>query len=151
MLRFVGYWIVCLTVMFSLLAAFPIMLAVCFPFGQRPTLTQIMVDSWSMFWPAALASLLILPAVLWDLTRMSNRFVGPIYRLRRSMRELREGKEIEPVKFREGDFWYDFAEDFNHLVASTRNHDRDEDFVLTVAAGDEPLPNDELVDVSTSP
>ena len=69
MLRFVGYWVLCLAIMFMLLAAVPVMLAVCFPFGERPSLPQILADTWAMFWPAMAASLLVLPAVLWDLLR----------------------------------------------------------------------------------
>jgi len=93
-------------------------LAVCFPFGERPTLAQILTGTWATFWPAMLASLMILPAVLWDLTRMSNRFVGPVYRLRNSMRDLADGKPVDPVHFRTGDFWFDFAEDFNRVAAT---------------------------------
>lgn len=121
MLRFVGYWVLCLAIMFGLLAACPIILAVCFPFGQRPSVPQIVADTWGMFWPAMAASLLILPAVLWDLMRMSNRFVGPVYRLRRSMRALADGENVDPVKFRAGDFWFEFAEDFNRVAAASRS------------------------------
>jgi len=121
MLRFVGYWVLGLAVMFGLLAAYPIMLAACFPFGDRPTAVQILAGTWAMFWPAMLASLMILPAVLWDLTRMSNRFVGPVHRLRHSMRDWADGKDVNPVVFREGDFWCGFAEDFNRAVATSRS------------------------------
>ena len=48
---------------------------------------------------------------------MSNRFVGPIYRLRRSMRSLANGEEVDPVFLRDGDYWFDFAEDFNRVAA----------------------------------
>ena len=121
MLRFAGYWVLCLAVMFGLLAAFPIILTVLFPFGERPTLTQILAGTWATLWPAMMASLLILPAVLWDLVRSSNRFVGPVCRLRRSMRALADGEDVGPVHFREGDFWFDFAEDFNRVVAVARS------------------------------
>ena len=116
MIRFVGYWAVCLGVMFGMLASVPIMLAVCNLFDEPPTLGQIVADTWSLFWPSMLAALLILPAVLWDLTRMSNRFVGPIYRLRRSMNSLANGDEVTPVFLRDGDYWFDFAEDFNRVA-----------------------------------
>jgi hypothetical protein len=48
--------------------------------------------------------------------RMSNRFVGPIYRLRRSMRSLANGADVDPVFLRDGDYWFDFAEDFNRVA-----------------------------------
>jgi nitrogen fixation/metabolism regulation signal transduction histidine kinase len=102
--------------MFGMLASVPIMMAVCCLFDEPPTLSQIMADTWSMFWPSFLAAVLILPAVLWDLMRMSNRFVGPIYRLRRSMRSLANGADVDPVFLRDGDYWFDFAEDFNRVA-----------------------------------
>jgi len=70
LIRFIGYWVVCLGVMFGMLAAVPIMMAVCRLFDEPPTLSQIVADTWSMFWPAMLAARLILPAVLWDLIQM---------------------------------------------------------------------------------
>ncbi len=132
MLRFVGYWALFLAVMFIMLASIPVMLAVCFEFNQRPSVPRIMADTWSMFWPAMLATLLTVPAVLWDLTKMTNRFVGPIFRLRRTMCALADGEEVDLVQFRKGDFWYDFAEDFNRLIAATRSSEQSE-----VARGDE--------------
>ena len=57
----------------------------------------------------------LLPAFMLDAVRFSNRFVGPIARLRRGMRELADGGNTEEMRFREGDFWADAAEEFNEL------------------------------------
>ncbi|MCA9246887.1 MAG: hypothetical protein KDA42_07215, partial [Planctomycetales bacterium] len=40
---------------------------------------------------ALLGSLVILPMLCIDIVKLSNRFVGPLYRLRRAMRDLAEG------------------------------------------------------------
>ncbi len=56
--------------------------------------------------------LAIFPAFMLDTIRFSNRFVGPIVRLRRHIRELGDGKTDE-VKFRDGDFWQTLAGEFN--------------------------------------
>lgn len=117
LIRLVVYWFACLGIMFVMLASVPIMMAVCGLFDEPPSLVQIAHDTWKLFWPSMLAALLILPALLWDLTRMSNRFVGPIYRLRRSMRSLANGDEVAPVCLRKGDHWIDFAEDFNRVAS----------------------------------
>jgi len=153
MLRFVGYWVLFLAVMFIMLTSIPVMLAVWFEFNERPTVPRILADTWSIFWPAMLATLLTLPAVLWDLTKMTNRFVGPVYRLRRSMRALVDGKEVDPVHFREGDFWYDFAEDFNRVVALARSTETSqvarEDKSTEFASKEEPPeeePREELIE-----
>ncbi|MBX3418613.1 MAG: hypothetical protein KF851_13495 [Pirellulaceae bacterium] len=60
--------------------------------------------------------LAILPAFMLDSVRFSNRFVGPIFRLRRALRELKEHGHCETIKFRDHDFWQEIAEDFNAVA-----------------------------------
>ena len=72
---------------------------------------------WFFYGPAAIASFLLLPLVIVDIIRFSNRFVGPLLRLRRSMRALARGEYVEPIEFRDNDFWYDFADEFNAVRA----------------------------------
>jgi hypothetical protein len=67
------------------------------------------------FFAIVLASLL--PAFMLDTVRFSNRFVGPIARLRRCMRELAQFEMTEEIHFREDDFWNDAAIEFNQLRA----------------------------------
>jgi len=62
-------------------------------------------------------SLCLLPLVLVDVVRLSNRFAGPAYRLRRAMRQLAHGEKVQPITFRQGDFWKEFADDFNRIAA----------------------------------
>lgn len=73
-------------------------------------------EVWLYYGPAAIASLLLMPLVGWDVIRLSNRFAGPIVRMRRAMRALARGDQVKPIVFREGDFWQDFAADFNAVV-----------------------------------
>ena len=56
----------------------------------------------------------LLPWFLHDSMKLSNRFAGPMVRLRDSMRQLRENEPSQTnVKFRDGDFWLDIAAEFN--------------------------------------
>jgi len=90
---------------------------------------------WFHYGPALLASFLLLPMVMVDLVRLSNRFTGPLVRLRRSMRALARGERVEAIQFRDSDFWQEFAEEFNAVLAevekhranSRREHDADEE------------------------
>jgi signal transduction histidine kinase len=66
---------------------------------------------------ALVSSLIVLPVMLYDLTKYTNRFAGPIYRLQRGMNEVAEGKFVPPMVFREGDSWQDLADSFNRIVA----------------------------------
>ncbi len=63
-----------------------------------------------------LASLLFLPMVMYDMVRLSNRLVGPILRLRSAMRGVAQGRPAPAIAFREGDFWRDFAGEFNAVA-----------------------------------
>ncbi|MBM4000446.1 MAG: hypothetical protein FJ297_13070 [Planctomycetes bacterium] len=75
--------------------------------------------------PAFGASLLLLPLVVIDAVRMSNRFVGPMYRLRRAMRALAEGEPVPDQTFRQNDFWHEMADDFNRVARRVRQFEDD--------------------------
>jgi hypothetical protein len=61
--------------------------------------------------------LLLLPLFLRDTLKLSNRFAGPMYRLRMALKSMVSEGTLKPIKFRDGDFWQEAAEDFN-VVAS---------------------------------
>lgn len=65
------------------------------------------------FWVPAF--LLLAPIFAYDLLRLSNRFVGPIFRLRRELRRLSNGESVSKMQFREGDYWQDTADSFNRI------------------------------------
>ena len=59
--------------------------------------------------------LALFPAFMLDTIRFSNRFVGPIARLRRHLRQLGNG-ETDRCKFRENDYWAEMAGEFNEVA-----------------------------------
>ena len=63
----------------------------------------------------AIVMLALLPAFMLDTIRFSNRFVGPIVRLRRHLRQLRDGDTSE-CAFRGNDFWSEMADEFNQVA-----------------------------------
>lgn len=65
--------------------------------------------------PVLLSSVLLLPLVLLDSVRFSNRFVGPVFRLGRALERLADGQRVHNIQFRANDFWYDYAQSFNRL------------------------------------
>ena len=63
-------------------------------------------DMWFHFGPALVASLVLLPIVVVDIIRLSNRFsAGPMVRMRRAMQNLAKGERVPPLQFRDNDFW----------------------------------------------
>jgi hypothetical protein len=109
--RVVIYWLLCLFSLGILLLLWR-MLAV--PFSP---LDEQLRGLWSLYRPTAILSLILLPLIVVDVLRLSNRFAGPMIRMRRVMHELAQGKSVPVVKFRKGDFWQEFAQDFNIVAA----------------------------------
>ncbi|MGA2255546.1 MAG: hypothetical protein ABSG53_12855 [Thermoguttaceae bacterium] len=112
--RVVLYWLMCLLTIMLLLLGWGMIAS-----PNRPLNTQL-TELWTLHGPAAVASLLVLPAVILDLLRASNRFAGPMFRLRRSLHDLAQGKPVAAVRFRQGDFWQEFADDFNTVAARAK-------------------------------
>lgn len=63
--------------------------------------------------------LALLPWFIHDSLKLSNRFAGPMVRLRKSIIALSTQEETRPVSFRSGDFWQEIADDFNQLRLRT--------------------------------
>jgi methyl-accepting chemotaxis protein len=53
---------------------------------------------------------------IYDAIRFSHRVVGPLYRLRKAIRAIADGEEIELVTLRQGDFLQELKDDFNAMV-----------------------------------
>ena len=66
-------------------------------------------------WPLLLMLIFFLPFAMNDAVRFSNRFVGPIYRLRTELRAFENGGKFKKIKFRQGDFWQDMLPGLNQL------------------------------------
>lgn len=113
-LRVILYWVTCLITVALMVMCWRIVNGPARPFYRH------LDDMWFHLGPALVASLLLLPIVVVDVTRVSNRFVGPLLRLRRSLRNLAAGQQVEPIRFRHGDFWQSFADEFNALVTRVK-------------------------------
>ena len=71
---------------------------------------------WRTQGPFLLVLVFMLPVFVLDTIKLSHRFAGPIYRLRNTVRELANGADFRPLKFRDYDFWQGLATDFNTMV-----------------------------------
>lgn len=91
-------------------------------------------DFFVQYGPIILTSLVLVPLVMFDVVATSNRFVGPLFRMRRSMRELAAGEPVEPIHFREKDFWKDVATEFNLVLARVQELEKE----LAEARGEHP-------------
>jgi len=113
--RVVLYWLICIITIALMLLCWQIVT------GPARMFYTHFNDLWFFYGSAMVASLLLLPLVVVDVIRVSNRFAGPLVRLRRSMQALARGEQVDPLEFRDGDFWQDFAEEFNALAARVQD------------------------------
>lgn len=67
----------------------------------------------AVYWAPGL--MLLVPVITYDLLRVTNRFAGPVFRLRREMQRLVDGESEHPLSFRDGDYWVEIAGTFNQL------------------------------------
>jgi hypothetical protein len=109
--RFVAYWIYCLLTVTMLLFFWRVLAGP--PAAPHEHLFFVLAN----FAPAALATAMILPVIVYDVLRLSHRFAGPIYRLHGALDELTEGQTVRPLNFRGDDFWPDLAIKYNAVAA----------------------------------
>jgi len=82
--------------------------------------TQAFQDGFKHTIPVFVLLLALIPPFVFDTMKLSNRFAGPMCRLRQIMRDVADGEEVNELKFRDGDFWGDVAGDFNRMVERLR-------------------------------
>ena len=108
--RAVLYWLECMLSIALMLLCWRIMT------DPDRLLNDHLSSIWFDYWPACFVSFMLLPVVVVDMMRLSNRFCGPMLRLRRYMRQLARGEYVEPIEFRGGDFWCNLAQEFNAVA-----------------------------------
>ncbi len=110
--RIVMHWMLFLVCITSISAMVRLLSAV----GQQPSVSAFQSALTAQI-PIFGVMLMLLPVFLRDTLKMSNRFAGPMYRLRTALIQLRESENVPPIKFRTGDFWQEAAADFNIVLA----------------------------------
>lgn len=71
---------------------------------------------WASQGPLFVVLLFLFPVFVWDLVKFSNRFVGPVYRLRNGLQTLADGGRPAPITLRDDDFWQDLPVVFNQAL-----------------------------------
>lgn len=112
MIRVVAYWCFCAIAITEILVGWNIIDGPDGPFFSYFRFSQV----WGEHGTVLLAALLMLPIMLLDVLYISNRFVGPVYRMRRSLRALAAGEYVAPIHFRKGDFQPELADEFNAVA-----------------------------------
>ena len=89
----------------------------CFQYYQNPDWS--VGQHWSallvQFGPWLPSFVLMLPLVIFDIVRLSNQFVGPVYRLKSHLNAITENANCPPMKFRDEDYWQELVVPINTL------------------------------------
>jgi hypothetical protein len=109
--RLVFHWMLFMIV--TATASF-VLLVLSNPF--QPLSFHIQNLSWT-HGPLLLVMVFMLPVFVIDTIKLSHRFTGPIFALRRAMREVAQGQPPRQVHFRSNDFWHEVADDYNAMLA----------------------------------
>jgi len=78
--------------------------------------SQMMAEGWAAMAPVFVILVAMLPIFVWDTVKFSHRFAGPMCRFQNSIRQLAAGEKTRPIQLRSGDFWKEFADDFNEML-----------------------------------
>lgn len=108
--RIIVHWLLFLAV--GSLVAF-VLQVLSNPF--RP-ITAHVQDMWWTQGPFLLVLAFLLPVFVVDTIKISHRFAGPIYALRRGLREIVQGEKPQRLKFRKRDFWHGLADEYNAVL-----------------------------------
>ena len=69
------------------------------------------------FLPFFVISVALIPAFVLDTLKLTNRFAGPISRLKIEIANAAAGRPVKPLTFRTGDYWCEIAESFNSMAS----------------------------------
>jgi len=111
------YWLFCLFSVSLMLICWSAYTGPLKPFGV------LVAELYHRHGPVLLASLILLPIATMDVLRLSNRFVGPAWRMRTALSELAAGRAIEPLNFRDDDYWTDLAGNLNEVALRLNQSD----------------------------
>lgn len=112
-------------------------LAVALQWMQDPfaSLANTLQQAWWSYGAVLLLLVCLLPVFVYDAVKLSNRFAGPVLRLRGALRDLADNKQTPRLVFRDDDFWKDLAGDFNRLADRLEQQERIASIVSPESAG----------------
>jgi hypothetical protein len=81
----------------------------------RPQMDHLK-DLWWTHGPFLLVLVFLLPVFVVDTVKLSHRFAGPVFNLRRAMRKVADGEPPQKLQFRDNDFWHGLSDEYNAML-----------------------------------
>jgi hypothetical protein len=76
------------------------------------------VTFWQQASPVVICMLVMMPFMVWDLMKLTNRIAGPLYRFECLLKEFGNTGKLKPAILRQGDLLTDYQHQFNEFVAA---------------------------------
>jgi hypothetical protein len=84
--------------------------------GLGAGIDNLYLDFLSAQQPLLLTLLMLTPILLYDLLKFSHRVAGPLFRARKILGEMADGKPVRPFTPRQGDLMRELIAAFNTLI-----------------------------------
>lgn len=110
LIRMLMFWMFCV-----LFITLPLFIAISFT-NPEMSIPEAALDIWDKCGPMLTAVVLLLPLACYDLLKLTHKFAGPLFRLHRELTRLADGEHVQPLKFRDADFWQEIANPFNKII-----------------------------------
>ncbi len=88
---------------------------------------------WPMVASQAVALLFLCPTFILSSLKLSNRFVGPIHRLRKQLRQVAAGDDVTTLHFRNNDYWTVVAGELERALQAAHRQGKDDCEVVPAA------------------
>ena len=105
------HWVIACCVIFVYLLCMQI-----FKGGIDKSLGEHLAGMWDQYGILLVVLATVFPVFVFDSIRLSHRFAGPMVPFGRALAQLSKGEAIEPVNFRDTDFWKHLSRDLNSIA-----------------------------------
>jgi hypothetical protein len=72
----------------------------------------------TIFWCSVAVVVLFGALFICDAIRLTHKFVGPIYRFRRTIKAITAGEKVDLMRLRNGDFLQELKDEFNDMLVA---------------------------------
>ena len=84
---------------------------------EQPTMTSPLTF-WQQAAPVMVCMLIMVPYMVWDLMKLTNRIAGPLHRFESLLKDFIKSGTLNPANLRDGDLLTDFQAQFNEFAAA---------------------------------
>jgi hypothetical protein len=86
--------------------------------GQARTFSDLFAEFFDNHYSLLICAVIVLPYLVWDVLKLTHRFVGPLIQFQRCLTRMTNGEHVAEVKIRKHDFLGELQDSFNEFLRS---------------------------------